>query len=106
MGACAQIAVFTYAVMRRTPRYEIRLAAFFADNLMNSVAHCGEQPINVERPLRHIYFIDGCRRIKIERNNLLCEQAPTEVFRSIFAWLVTFNLFLFRRNLFQILHRL
>ena len=27
--------------MRRTPRYEIRLAAFFADNLMNSVAHCG-----------------------------------------------------------------
>ena len=41
MGACAQIAVFTYAVMRRTPRYEIRLAAPFADNLMNSVAHCG-----------------------------------------------------------------
>ena len=30
--------------------------------------------------------------IKIERNNLLCEQAPTEVFRSIFAWLVTFKL--------------
>ena len=28
--------------MRRTPRYEIRLAAFYADNLMNSVAHCGE----------------------------------------------------------------
>ena len=50
------------------------------------------QFINVsQRPL-HIYFIDGCRRIKIERNNLLCEQAPTEVFRSIFAWLVTFNL--------------
>ena len=42
MGACAQIAVFTYAVMRRTPRYEIRLAAPFADNLMNSVAHCGD----------------------------------------------------------------
>ena len=41
--------------MRRTPRYEIRLAAPFADNLMNSVAHCGELPINVERPLRHIY---------------------------------------------------
>ena len=33
--------------------------------------------------------------IKIERNNLLCEQAPTEVFRSIFAWLVTFNLHVF-----------
>ena len=42
MGACAQFAVFTYAEMRRTPRYEIRLAAFYADNLMNSVAHCGE----------------------------------------------------------------
>ena len=55
MGACAQIAVFTYAVMRRMPRYEIRLAAPFADNLMNSVAHCGELPINVERLLRHIY---------------------------------------------------
>ena len=27
--------------MRRTSRYEIRLAAFYADNLMNSVAHCG-----------------------------------------------------------------
>ena len=55
MGACTQIAVFTYAVMRRTPRYEIRLAAFFADNLMNSKALCGELPINMERPLQHIY---------------------------------------------------
>ena len=50
------------------------------------------QFINVSQRTLHIYFIDGCRRIKIERNNLLCEQAPTEVFRSIFAWLVTFNL--------------
>ena len=41
MSACARFAVFTYAKMRRTPRYEIRLTAFFADNLMNSVAHCG-----------------------------------------------------------------
>ena len=41
MSACARFAVFTYAKMRRTPRYEIRLAAFLADNLMNSVAHCG-----------------------------------------------------------------
>ena len=54
------------------------------------------QFINVSQRTLHIYFIDGCRRIKIERNNLLCEQAPTEVFRSIFAWLVarlTFHLF-------------
>ena len=51
------------------------------------------QFINVSQRALHIYFIDGCRRIKIERNNLLCEQAPTEVFRSIFAWLVTLNLF-------------
>ena len=50
------------------------------------------QFINVSQRTLHIYFIDGCRRIKIERNNLLCEQAPTEVFRSIFAWLVTINL--------------
>ena len=35
--------------------------------------------------------------IKIERNNLLCEQAPTEVFRSIFAWLVTLKL-VWRKN--------
>ena len=54
--------------MRRTPRYEIRLAAPFADNLMNSVAHCRELPINVERPLRHIYELgawlvtQGCHR--------------------------------------------
>ena len=52
------------------------------------------QFINVSQRALHIYFIDGCRRIKIERNNLLCEQAPTEVFRSIFAWLVTLNLVL------------
>ena len=52
------------------------------------------QFINVSQRTLHIYFIDGCRRIKIERNNLLCEQAPTEVFRSIFAWLVTLNLVL------------
>ena len=50
------------------------------------------QFINVSQSALHIYFIDGCRRIKIERNNLLCEQAPTEVFRSIFAWLVTLKL--------------
>ena len=50
------------------------------------------QFINVSQRALHIYFIDGCRRIKIERNNLLCEQAPTEVFRSIFVWLVTFKL--------------
>ena len=49
----------TYAVMRRTPRYEIRLAAFFSDNLMNSVAHCGELPTNVVRPLRHIYELNA-----------------------------------------------
>ncbi len=59
MGACAQIAVFTYAVMQRTPRREIRLAAFFAGNLMNSVAHCGEPPINVERPLQNIYELSA-----------------------------------------------
>ena len=39
--------------------YEIRLAAPFADNLMNSVAHCGELPINVERPLQHIYELSA-----------------------------------------------
>ena len=52
MGACAQIAVFTYAVMRRTPRYEIRLEASFADNLMNSVAHCAGHHNPHERPRR------------------------------------------------------
>ena len=54
------------------------------------------------------YFIDGCRRIKIERNNLLCEQAPTEVFRSIFAWLVarlTFYLLRIFHNVF-VLHEI
>ena len=194
MGACAQFAVFTYAEMRRTPRYEIRLAAFYADNLMNSVAHCGgfylrdiveekcrlrpacrklpglsrektritprlsetsgaQQRKNVDyKAFRNVgynkcrdahrgrmfrllwtfvdlklpsamshaihkivskercqsYFIDGCRRIKIERNNLLCEQAPTEVFRSIFAWLVarlTFYLLRIFHNIF-VLHEI
>ena len=54
--------------------------------------------INVSQKALHIYEFTAveCVRwthgIKIERNNLLCEQAPTEVFRSIFAWLVTLNL--------------
>ena len=46
--------------------------------------------------------------IKIERNNLLCEQAPTEVFRSIFAWLVarlTFYLLRILHNIF-VLHEI
>ena len=38
------------------------------------------QFINVSQRTLHIYFIDGCRRIKIERNNLLCEQAPRSLF--------------------------
>ncbi len=55
------------------------------------------QFINVSQRALPIYELTAveCVRwthgIKIERNNLLCEQAPTEVFRSIFAWLVTFN---------------
>ena len=62
------------------------------EELVRSTATLRYEPctqfINVSQKTLHIYFIDGCRRIKIERNNLLCEQAPTEVFRSIFAWLV------------------
>ena len=56
------------------------------------------QFINVSQRTLHIYELTAveCVRwthgIKIERNNLLCEQAPTEVFRSIFAWLVTLKL--------------
>ncbi len=68
------------------------------EELVRSTATLRYEPctqfINVSQKTLHIYFIDGCRRIKIERNNLLCEQAPTEVFRSIFAWLVTLNLVL------------
>ena len=47
MGACAQArlvhSIFILCVQRThsTAVYEIRLAAFFADNHMNSVAHCG-----------------------------------------------------------------
>ena len=39
--------------------------------------------------------------IKIERNNLLCEQAPTEVFRSIFAWLVAMLTFYLAGDFFR-----
>ena len=35
------MALSFFAVMRRTPRYEIKLDAFLADNFVNSVAHCG-----------------------------------------------------------------
>ena len=200
MGACSHKrlfrSIFILCVQRThsTAVYEIRLTAFFADNHMNSVAHCGgfylrdiveekcrlrpacqklpglnrektritprlsetsgaQQRKNVNyRAFRNIgykkcrdahrgkmfrllwtfvdlklpsamshaihkivskercqsYFIDGCRRIKIERNNLLCEQAPTEVFRSIFAWLVarlTFYLLRIFHNIF-VLHEI
>ena len=72
------------------------------------------QFINVSQRALHIYELTAveCARwthgIKIERNNLLCEQAPTEVFRSIFAWLVTFNLHQFNGSNFisQLLHSL
>ena len=74
-------------VMFRSPR------AFVGSTATLRYEPC-TQFINVSQRTLHIYFIDGCRRIKIERNNLLCEQAPTEVFRSIFAWLVTLNLVL------------
>ena len=70
MDACAQIAVFTYAVMRRTPRYEIRLAAPFAANLMNSVARCGcdesQQPA-----LGLLIFEKSLNIVKIVKNKLL-----------------------------------
>ena len=64
MGACAQFAVFTYAEMRRTPRYEIRLTAFFADNLMNSVARSGGSLKPDELPEHAIHMsrckVSGC----------------------------------------------
>ena len=70
-----------------------RLLWTFVDlKLPSAMSHAIHKIVSKERC--QSYFIDGCRRIKIERNNLLCEQAPTEVFRSIFAWLVarlTFN---------------
>ena len=70
MGACAQIAVFTYAVMRRTPRYEIRLAAFFSDNLMNSVAHC-ECDESQQPALGLLIFEKSLNIVKIVKNKLL-----------------------------------
>ena len=64
-----------------------RLLWTFVDlKLPSAMSHAIHKIVSKERC--QSYFIDGCRRIKIERNNLLCEQAPTEVFRSIFAWLV------------------
>ena len=38
------------------------------------------------------YFIDGCRRIKIKKNQHLHEQALTVLVLFIFAWLVAFNI--------------
>ena len=42
MGACAQIAVFTYAVMRLAAAISNKIgSAFLREILPNSVAHCG-----------------------------------------------------------------
>ena len=81
-----------------------RLLWTFVDlKLPSAMSHAIHKIVSKERC--QSYFIDGCRRIKIERNNLLCEQAPTEVFRSIFAWLVTFNLFRVLHDIF-VLHEI
>ena len=78
-----------------TAVYEIRLTAFFADNLMNSVAHCGELPINVERPLRHIYELSawlvtqGCRNIHElpERTECLPVAVTSPSVNSLKKWI-------------------
>ena len=84
-----------------------RLLWTFVDlKLPSAMSHAIHKIVSKERC--QSYFIDGCRRIKIERNNLLCEQAPTEVFRSIFAWLVarlTFYLLRIFHNIF-VLHEI
>ena len=71
-----------------TSRHVYRMLREFVDFTAPLRYEPCSQFINVSQKTLHIYFIDGCRRIKIEQNNLLCEQAPTEVFRSIFAWFV------------------
>ena len=73
MGACAQIAVFTYAVMRRTPRRETRLAASFADNLMNSEAHCGCNESQLPA-LGLLIFEKSLYIVKIVKNKLLSKR--------------------------------
>ena len=84
-----------------------RLLWTFVDlKLPSAMSHAIHKIVSIKRC--QSYFIDGCRRIKIERNNLLCEQAPTEVFRSIFAWLVarlTFYLLRIFHNIF-VLHEI
>ena len=53
------------------------------------------QFINVLQRALHIYWqFSAMSRITAKVKTVICEQAPTEVFRSIFAWLVTFNLVL------------
>ncbi len=61
MGASTQIAVFTFAYAANAAKRNT-IGSVFADNLMNSVAHCGELSINVERLLRHIYESGGMVR--------------------------------------------
>ena len=38
------------------------------------------QFINVSQKMLHIYFIDGCRRIKSKTKTATCEQAPRSLF--------------------------
>ena len=38
------------------------------------------QFINVSQRVLHIYFIDGCRRIKSKTKTATCEQAPRSLF--------------------------
>ena len=63
-----------------TSRHVYRMLREFVDFTATLRYEPCTQFINVSQRALHIYFIDGCRRIKSKTKTATCEQAPRSLF--------------------------
>ena len=63
-----------------TSRHVYRMLREFVDFTATLRYEPCTQFINVSQRALHIYFIDGCRRIKSKTKTAICAQAPIAVF--------------------------
>ena len=63
-----------------TSRHVYRMLREFVDFMATLRYEPCTQFINVSQRALHIYFIDGCRRIKSKTKTATCEQAPRSLF--------------------------
>lgn len=63
-----------------TSRHVYRMFREFVDFMATLRYEPCTQFINVSQRALHIYFIDGCHRIKSKTKTATCEQAPRSLF--------------------------